>query len=624
MEDHASSFVGIGVHLHNQGDTKNENTQLNSHQSLADQYKQVILKTCMSAYKSTVNDLAKITFSYLKDDRLGRCHMIENSGRVDNLPEGSFMSSDTMGRLERMIPDPELKDPEIQCMVREIIRRFQDRSTTFPCEATAASHLSSLCKILKETLSMVHTIPMLTSQDVVSTDEKLAAVFMRSTKGGPLDCLSFDGCHYKWASQYQAAKRLSGLGKDANAISMRTEAVKSFEAMHSAACIYLLLSTDRTLHDDPVLRQKLHALGGLAYLSDVEWKEDQETDRDGYEQLIMAVEHCRFSNGVLNAGFGYEKICEVQRQKQRELIQPAWLCSIESEERQRILLSDSYGDYGVNCESPHDLMEDEGRRARGRLRCMILGCNVDCYDEWTSGELNVSSTLCPTCFTTEVRAVCAVDLWDSEDYDFYDRWVYAAQAYFIFSARHYFTLARFLRFKANDVEDNLAKYNQVSEMVLKGKKNSELLEAIASAVGVLIHDDELSDRIARQYDWFKISGMCSRCNQDGAAANEWYLATFGASLGSQQLTLLEKVRLAHYLDSTGWNVFPALHRSYLSGCGCVGRWIKRCYMLMIRTSDLWKPSDYSSAFALRDAVAGSIEELDESAIVALLQDTSKE
>ncbi|KAF9350916.1 hypothetical protein BGX26_010950 [Mortierella sp. AD094] len=173
------------------------------------------------------------------------------------------------------------------------------------------------------------------------------------------------------------------------------------------------------------------------------------------------------------------------------------------------------------------------------------------------------------------------------------------------------------------MEGILAKFDQHPEMTLDGKSNCELLPTIASAVGVHTNNHDLSDRIARQYDWSKISEICASCGRDGAASDR-YLSTLGASLGTMQLTLLEKVRLASYLDSSGFNVFPALHRCHLSGCGCVGRRIKRLFMVMSHACNLWTSANYSSAFALRDAMAGTIKNLYDRAIATLLETFNEE
>ncbi|KAF9358797.1 hypothetical protein BGX26_000869 [Mortierella sp. AD094] len=556
------------------------------HLSIASQYKQVIMGVCMSAYHPAVDNQAKVTFSYLKSDTLATCNMI-------HAPD----SANTKGKLECLIPDPDLSHPVSRRMVPEIIGYFQDPTPELHYNATVAGQLSRRSKILLESVNFSRAIPR-PSQSATSTDVELAAAFMRSTGSGPIESHSFDGCHYKWASQYQAVKSLSGVGKNDKAISFRHENAKSLEAMHSQVCINRSVVTDRDIRLDPVLREKLFSYPA-AYLSDSDWLEVQERERESNQQHWKVLEHCHLSNKGFNAVTGHEKICEVEWQKRNQLIQPAWLCTLDTDERQRLMFATCYGEYGLNSESHKDLMEDEGRRSRTRLRVMIMGCQVDCYDEWASGETNMSSMLCSDCTTAEVRASCSPDYWDSEEYDYIDRWQYAPMVFFFYSARHNYTSTRFLRFQAHKVDDVLKSYGYTIDDAPRGKSNCDLMAAIASDARVEIHDDELSDRISQQYDWAKISGMCSTCSQDGRAS-DWYLATIGASLAASQLPLLEKIRLAHYLDSTGVNVFPGLHRSYLSGCGCVGRWAKRMGILMNCTSNLWTPANFSTVFALRE------------------------
>ncbi|KAF9085359.1 hypothetical protein BGX27_003486 [Mortierella sp. AM989] len=397
---------------------------------------------------------------------------------------------------------------------------------------------------------------------------------------------------------------------------------KPWEVMHSSACSFIPIITDSAVYKDPALRKKLDSLA-RAYLPDSDWKENQESDCDSVDQHHMAIKHCKLSNRGLNAVLGYEKICESHRGDQESLTQPGWLCSMESGDRQRLLLSACYGDYCVNSESHYDPMEDEGRRMKARLRNLIMGCNVDAYDEWTIGENNFSSILCCDCTTAEMKTACSPDFWNSGEYDYDDRWVYSPAIYFHLSARHNYSLARLLRFQEQDIENILVTFGHFPESTRSGKMNNELLMTISSAVGVSICKDDFSDRIARQYDWHNISGVCDDCNRDGAAM-EWYLVTIGVCLGVKQLTLLETVRIAHYMDSAGFNHFPALHRSYLRGCGCVGRWAKRMFFVTSYACNLWTPSRYSSMFALRDAMVIYTKRLEDVAVVELLQNVNEE
>ncbi|KAF9109954.1 hypothetical protein BGX27_006951 [Mortierella sp. AM989] len=578
--------------------------------SIADQYKQVVLDVCMSAYHSVVDNQAKATLSYIKDDRLAVCHTISPLGNGINLKEC----------LTSMIPDPDLRHPVSRRVAPEIIRYFRDFTSERPYSATTACHLSYRSKLLMETLNFHHAIPK-PYQAATISDVNLAAAFMRSTACGPIEASSFDRCHYEWASQYQAVRALSGIGKSDSAISFRKENAKSLETMHSQVSIYKSMVTDRDIHADPVLGEKIYSYA-TAFMSDSDWLEAQDQEHENSGQYWKVIEHCRVSNKGLNAVLGFEKICGAEWKKRDQLIQPAWFCTLNPDERQRLMFATCYGEYSVNSESHRDLTEVEGLRSRVRLRSMIMGCHFDSYDEWASGETNISSLLCSDCTTAEIRAACSPSSWDSEEYDYTDRWQYAPMGYFFYSARHNCTMTRLLRFQAHDVEDVLKSYGH-------GPKTDEenfscgLMATIVSDIGIEIQSNEVGDRIAQSYDWVKISGMCAHCSQDGGAS-EWYLATFGASLTATQLSILEKVRLGMYLDSAGFNVFPRLHRSYISGCGCVGRWIKRMGILMTRTSNLWTPANYSSAFAIRDAMASSIDGLDNDAIALFLNQVNEE
>ncbi|KAG0054050.1 hypothetical protein BGZ83_012039 [Gryganskiella cystojenkinii] len=589
---------------------------------ISEQYRRVILETCKSAYKSDVDSLTKLAFSHLKDDNLSTCQATRtrhSPSKTNDDVQESNVETDMTTILEQAIPDPELKHPMSQRVVGEIIRYFGDLRDKFPYEATAACQASYRCKILWETLNFAHIIPKPSNQDAKSDDE-LAVAFMRSTGCGPLDA-SFDDCSYEWARQYRAAKTLTGFGKSSKTIPLREQALKPNDARHSSACIHIPIITDRTMQADPYLKEKMYVFVE-AFLSDSDWAEVQDQGQETCEQHLKVMEHCKLTNIGLNPVFGYERLCEVQRQVHGQLVQPGWICTVALEERRRLLLALTYSDYGINTESHQDLMEDEGRRLRARLGGMIIGCNYDSYDEWASGEVNVSNAICGDCFVTEAHATCSPDRWDSEDYNFEDRWQYGGPMYFTFSLRHNHALARLLNFQAHDVESILASYNNFPEQHLQGKANCELLESISSAIGIQIKEDEFGDRIGRQYDWATVSGMCADCNRNGGAS-EWYLATLGLSLGAMQLSLLEKIRLAHYVDSIGVNVFPELHRSYISGCGCVARWIKRHYMVTISASRMWDLAKYNPLLALRDHLASSITGLDDNAIVILLGSANK-
>ncbi|KAF9349261.1 hypothetical protein BGX26_012414 [Mortierella sp. AD094] len=611
--DNASTYTRKNAHrrLQNNNKATSVTIKADSNLPIEKQYKQAILDVCMSAYHLDVDSLTEAIFSYHKDEKLGCCDTI--------LPSDGYIN--TKSHLESLIPDPDLSHPISRRVAPEIIRHLRGPTTPLTYTATAAAQLSYHAKVLMETLSFHHAIPK-PSQEASSSDVGLAAAFMRSTGSGPLESPLFDGCHYEWAAQYQAVRLLGGVGKSDKTISLRKEYAKPLMAMHSQVCVYRAITTDRSMMEDPEIRDELYSYVH-AFFSDSDWLEGGERQQDTNQQHRDVIENCRFSNMALNATFGYEKICEVEWQERKQLIKPGWICTVKPKERQRLIAAACYSDFGVNAESHSDLMEDEGLRSRSRLRCMILGCQFDSYDEWASGETNMCSALCSDCSAAEVRVSCSPACWDSEEYHYADRSSYGALAYFLYSARHNNTMGRLLRFQAHDVKDILRSYGYVPESTLKGKHNDELMATIVSDVGIEIHQDEFSDQIAQQYDWAKVSGMCTSCSQNGGAT-DWYLATLGFGLGSSQLSPLEKVRLGNYLDAAGLNVLPALHRSFASGCGCVGRWIKRMFILSVRASNLYTPADFSTAFALRDALADSVKGLSDDDIAALLSEVNIE
>lgn len=254
----------------------------------------------------------------------------------------------------------------------------------------------------------------------------------------------------------------------------------------------------------------------------------------------------------------------------------------------------------------------------------------DSYDEWTAGLTNMVSALCPDCSRTEFHRACDAKNWDSEVDDYFDRVGYAPCLYFVFSARHNQTLARFLRFNADAVEVTLDKYGYQLQSSSIGssyhkKKGVNTLSAIAEAVGIHFPHDELSDRIAFGYDWDKISGLCETCIASGAG-EDWYLATLGICFSARHLPLLEQVLLAHYLDSAGLNAFPALFRSYIHQCACVGRWAKRLVLVafQVSCSGPWTIGGFSTTIALRDALTDTIQGLDDREIVAMLRKVNEE
>ncbi|KAF9952322.1 hypothetical protein BGZ72_006374 [Mortierella alpina] len=594
--------------------------------SLAEQYRKVILDACEEAtFGQAGGDHAHATFSLFKDDKLRHC--LGKPALIGN----KRVAPDAATQREiykRVIPDPELQHPVSQRVIGEFVRYYSTQSfiteKELPYKATAGMLSSYRSKVLIETCHYANELPKPAPQEGPEpTEEQLAAAFMRGSGDGPLDDSDFAGDHYLWAAQYKAVKKLSGAGKSEKAISFREEMKKPLQAMHSCSTISLTIATNSSMYEDPILRKKLYTLS-WAWVSDSDWAEATQFDRDGHGSYSRNIQHVLLGHQAQNASLGYEKICEVQRQEAGTLIRPAWLCYLTPEERQRMLLAQCYADFHVNCESHQDLIEDEGYRSRYRLSNMVFGANPDSYDEWTQGEANNGAMLCGDCVKHELKATLAPEYWDSEDYDFIDRWQYSAQLYFYHSARHNYTLARFIHFDVNKIDSNLASYNQTPLAIPTNKKNSEIMAPYMSAIGLsLPADDELADRIASSYDWNSISGLCNGCIESGAV-DEWFAATLGSGLAARHLSLLEKARLSTYLDCAGFNVFPNLFRGYNSQCGCVGRWSKRLHMVAFPVCNLYTAKDFSSVLAVREALADSIKDLNDHQIADLLRGVHKE
>ncbi|KAG0207658.1 hypothetical protein BGX28_001176 [Mortierella sp. GBA30] len=594
--------------------------------SLSEQYQTVILNACEEAmFGKAGGEHVRATFSYFKDDKLRQC-----CGIPTKFAE-SRVAPDVKTQREhyrQILPDPELKHPVSRRVIGEFVKYYSTQESLkeedLPYKATAALLSSYRSKVLLETTHYANEIPKPPKSEVETPIEELAAAFMRSTVTGPLDDATFEGDHYLWASQYAAVRELSGAGKIDNGISYREEMKKPLEAMHSSSTISLTIATCNSVREDPILRKKIFTLG-WAWVSDSDWAEAQQHQRHGHGAYQRNIDHILLGQQAQNASLGYEKISEVIRQEKGTLIRPAWLCFLTPAERQRLLLAQCYADFHVNCEVHEDLILEEGYRSRYRLSNMVFGALPDSYDEWTIGEANNGAMLCADCVSTEFKSTLAPELWDSEDFNFLDRWQYSAQLYFYHSARHNYTLARFIRFQPDMVEDILAQYKQFPFAVPRGKKNNEYLVTITKAIGLkLPTDDEFADRIARSYDWASISGLCAHCLKDKDTADEWYAATLGTCLAARHLSLTDKARLGTYLDAAGFNVFPALFRSYNSQCGCVGRWVKRLHMVAFQACELYTTQAYSAVIALRVALADQIKGLDDHAIADLLRGVKKE
>ncbi|KAF9581198.1 hypothetical protein BGW38_001875 [Lunasporangiospora selenospora] len=593
---------------------------------LRDLYQCIVLKACEdAAFGQAGGQHIKDTFFYLKDDKLGEC-----CGQPGIIARSRVNPDSLTLRklLKQVIPDPDLQHPVSQRVIGEFVHYYSLQNSfatdSLPYKSTASLLSSYRSKILLETLQYAYDIPTSVQHNAENrTVEQLAASFIRSTGDGPLDDSEWKGDHYIWAGQYAAAKKLCGAGKCESAISFREEMKKPQEAMHSSATISLNIVTSKTLSEEPVLRKMLYTLG-WAWVSDSDWEEAKHFEWNSNDIHSRNIQHVLLGHQAQNASLGYEKLCETQRQEKGTLIRPAWLCHLTPEERQRLLLAQCYADFHVNCESDQDLIEEEGLRSRCRLGNAVFGSMGDSYDEWVNGEANNGASLCSDCLSTELKRTLSLEFWNSDDYSFIDRWQYSAVLYFYFSTRHNLTLARFVHFFPELIDDILAQYNQAPLSTLKSNKSLELMAKITSVLGLSLQEhDEVADRIARSFDWASISGLCDCCIQDGAV-DEWYIATFGASLAARNLPLPEKARLATYLDTTGWNVFPRLFRSYSIRCGCVGRWSKRLHMLSTQASALYTAQQCSSVFAVRSALAGSFGGLNDEGIAKLLRGVNKE
>ncbi|KAF9308470.1 hypothetical protein BG003_011052 [Podila horticola] len=609
-------------------------------------YRQAILRTCQdAAYGPSSKELAKAMLSYLKDDSLRSCC---GSARPTSTSENLCPFSDITARMDhlgRILPDPELQHPVSQRVVDEVIQFFgnSDPYKGAPYQATVAVIASNRCKVLMDTICSAHEIPR-PQGELAKSNDNLAAAFMRSSGSGPLDDASLfvDDEIYNWVSQYVAAKSLSGLGKRDDGISFREEMKKHPEAMHSTTAVGRTVVTDAEAREDPFLRKQLYAFTE-GWVADTDWSEleilspaanhtDGDHDNDRRMTLARCFRHGEIGIRAENAVAAYEKICVTQREARAALQYPGWICALEDlEERHQLLAAHSYGDYGVDSESHASLVRDEGIRTRARLMNLVVTSAFDSYDEWTAGLTNVASALCSDCARTEFQRACAPEHWNSEVNDYFDRVGYGACLYYVFSARHNQTLARFLRFNADAVKVVLAKYGyqlqsgSINSSCRKRQGMENTLSAIADAIGVQIPNDDLQNQIAFGYDWDKISGLCESCIESGAG-EDWYLATIGICFSARHLPLLEQVRLAHYLDSAGLNAFPALFHSYIHQCACLGRWAKRLIMVafQVSCSGPWTVGGFSATIALRDAMADMVQGLDDGEIVIMLGKVEEE
>ncbi|KAF9955695.1 hypothetical protein BGZ72_003489 [Mortierella alpina] len=607
-------------------------------------YRQAILRTCEdAAYGPYAKDLVKAMLSYFEDDSLGSC--CGSNLRLASTAEQPCPFNDIktlMDHLGQIIPDPELKHPVSQRVVDEVIRFFGNSEPykDAPYQATAAVVAGNRCKVLMDTICSAHEIPRPQGELEMSND-RLAAAFMRSSGSGPLDdaCSFRDAEIYSWASQYLAVKNISGLGKCDNGISFREEMKIHPDAWHSTTAIGRIIVTDAELREDPWLRNRIYAFTE-GWVADNDWSElknlpanhvDVSRDRERQMDVARCLRHSEIGIQAENASAAYEKLCVAQREARATLQFPGWICTLgDLEQRQRFLAAHSYGDYGVDSESHASLVLDEGVRTRARVMTLVVASAFDSYDEWTAGLTNISSALCPDCSRTEFQRACASEHWNSEVDDYFDRVGYGACLYYIFSARHNQTLARFLRFNVDMVEPTLAKYGY---QLVPGSVDSSyhdreginILSAIADAVGVQLTDDDLGNKIYSGYNWDEISGLCGSCIKSGVG-KDWYLATVGICFSARNLPLLEQVRLAHYLDSTGLNAFPALFRSYMHQCACLGRWAKRLIMVafQISCSGPWTFGGFSTTIALREAMTHTIQGLDDGQIVAMLKQVEEE
>lgn len=610
-------------------------------------YRQTILRTCeAAAYGPTAKKLAETMLSHFKDDNLRSC--CSSGPRVSSTSRDLPPFSDITARMDllrEILPDPELKHSVSQHVAPEVIRFFGDPDPYegAPYQSTVAVIVSNQCKVLMDTICSAHEIPRPQGEPIITSNDDLAVAFMRSSGCGPLDDDSSftDAEIYKWVSQYNAAKCLGGLGKRDDGISFREEMKKHPEAMHSTTVIGRIVVTDSEVRDDSFLRKRLYAFTE-GWVADTDWTELKmvmpaishiQGDHDNARQRILekCLHHGEIGLRAENAVAAYEKLGVTQRGIRGTLQNPGWICALkDQEERHQLLAAHSYGDYGVDSESHASLVRDEGIRMRARLMTLVIASAIDCYDEWAAGFTCVTSALCPDCTRTEYSRACASIHWDSEVNDYFDRVGYGACLYYIFSARHNQTLARILRFNVDAVEATLDKYGyqlqagSINSSYHK-KEGVNTLSMIVDATGVQIPNDEFQNRIRFGYDWDKISGLCETCIESGAG-EDWFLATIGICFSARHLPLLEQVRLAHYLDSAGLNAFPALFHSYIHQCACVGRWAKRLIMVafQVSCSGPLTIGGFSATIALRDAMAGTIQGLDDKEIVAMLKKVDEE